>query len=325
MSAKHLGACSILATLAFSALTGCATARQCPAPALSAASTAHGMRTPYRAQAADGTCLQAFEWMPSTGPVRGVVVVIHGIRDHASRYEALAEALMGQGLAVYAQDHRGHGHSGGEHQRFESIAQLVGDVDVAVQEAKRRHPGVPVFLYGHSMGGLVATHYALAHGELLRGVVLSGAALELPPSVSDGQKGAARFFSAVLPGLPAQEVDDTEFVREPAAQAEMAEDPLIDHSNLPARSAAAMLDAIEDVQRRMEEVKVPLLVLHGTADKATSVEGSRDLSQRASSSDKTLKLYEGVYHDLLHEPERELVIQDATQWILARLPAETQG
>lgn len=311
----------VFAACIAAALGGCATARPCaegPAPAVASAQLA---LTTYCAKAADGTCLQAYEWKPR-GQVRGAVVIIHGIRDHATRYGALAEALGAQGFAVYAQDLRGHGRSGGDRQRFESIGQLVADADLAVAEAKRRNPGVPVFVYGHSLGGLIATQYALAHGAGLQGVVLSGPALKLMPSVTDGQKSAARFFSGVLPGLPAQAVDDTEFVRDPAAKAELASDPQIDHANLPARSAAAALDAIDDVQRRMDQVTVPLFIMHGAEDKATNPDGSRDLYARARSADKTLKVYDGMFHDLLHEPERDRIVHDVTAWISAHAGAQ---
>jgi lysophospholipase len=311
-----------LTTLVASLCTGCATVRPCSTTLPSAHRSESSVLTPYRVEAADRTCLQAFEWQAPSTPARGAVIVIHGVRDHASRYAALADSLAAQGLAVYAQDHRGHGYSGGPRQRFDSIEQLVNDVNLAVEEAKKRHPGVPIFLYGHSMGGLVATYYALEHGEQLRGVVLSGAALKLQPTVSGGQKVAVRIFGSILPGLPAQPIDDTEFVREPAAQKELAEDPLIDHSNLPARSAKAALTAIEGLEKRMEEVKVPLLILHGQADKATSVEGSRELAARAGSTDKTLRLYENVYHDLMHEPERDAIIAEVSSWITARLSKE---
>ncbi|HVE81849.1 MAG TPA: lysophospholipase [Myxococcales bacterium] len=300
---------------------GCAAARACSEATHAPPSTAAAAVRPYRVQAADGTCLQAYEWKPTSGPARGAVVIVHGIRDHASRYAALAEALAARGLIVYSQDLRGHGDSGGDRQRFDSMAQMVGDADLAVEEAKKLNPGLPVFLYGHSMGGLISTEYALAHGDKLRGLVLSGAALKLPPTVSDGEKGAARFFSAVLPGLPAQAVDDTQFVRDPAAKKELAADPLVDHGNLPARSAAAALDGIDDVQKRMGELKVPVLILHGSADKATNPEGSKELNARAASADKTLKIYEGVFHDLMHEPERAQITEEVVGWITARLGA----
>jgi alpha-beta hydrolase superfamily lysophospholipase len=319
---------ALLAAASLAAVSaGCAAARLCTEPARPPPSSAIVQVRPYKVESADGTCLQAYEWKPVGTPIRGAVVVVHGIRDHASRYAGLAEVLTAKGLAVYAQDMRGHGNSGGDRQRFDSIAQLVADTDLAVSEAAKLNPGLPVFVYGHSLGGLISTHYALAHGEKLRGLVLSGAALKLLPSVSGGQKGAARFFSAILPGLPAQAVDDTEFVRDAAAKKEMAEDPLIDHGNLPARSAAAALDAIDDVQKRMGELKVPVLILHGDADKATNPEGSRELKERAASTDKTLHIYEGVFHDLLHEPERAQIAAEVAGWITARLsgPGSTAG
>lgn len=312
---------ALFIALAPPVLVGCATARPCLDGTISPPAGSQLVFTPYCAKSSDDTCLQAYEWKPRSGPVRGALVIAHGLRDHATRYGALAEALGAQGFAIYAQDMRGHGRSGGDRQRFDSIAQLVEDLDLAVTEAKKRNPGVPVFLYGHSLGGLVSTEYVLAHGDNLKGFILSGPALKLQPSVSGGEKAAARFFSSVLPGLPAQALDDSEFVRDPAAKAELASDPLVDHANLPARSAAAALDAIEDVQRRMEQVTVPFLVMHGSADKATNPEGSRELYARAHSTDKTLKIYDGLYHDLMHEPEHDRIIGEVTAWILARTPA----
>jgi len=309
---------AVLAAALSLAAGGCAAARTCAATAHPPPANGNTVR-PYQATAADGTCLQAYEWRPASGQVVGAVVIVHGIRDHASRYAALADALTARGLAVYAQDMRGHGDSGGDKQRFDSLAELVADTDLAVEEARKRNPGVPVFVYGHSLGGLISTHYALAHGDKLRGLVLSGAALKLLPDVTDGQKGAARFFSAIMPGLPAQAVDDTQFVRDEAAKKDLASDPLVYHDNLPARSAAAALDGIDDVQKRMGELKVPVLILHGAVDHATNPEGSKELNSRAATSDKTLHIYEGVFHDLMHEPERAQIIQEVVGWITARL------
>jgi lysophospholipase len=276
-------------------------------------------RSAWRVDAPNELCLQAFEWKGSA-PVRGVVVVVHGLRDHALRYDPLAEAFVKQGLAVYAQDNMGHGRSGGDRQRFDSMKELVSHVDLAVDEARKRHPGVPVFLYGHSLGGLISATYALDHADKLTGLVLSAPALKLLPSVSDSDKSGARFVSGLIPGLRVQALDDSEFVREDAAKKELAADPLVDHSNLPARSAAATLDGIDAVQARFAELKVPFLVMHGTVDKATNIEGSRELTEKAAASDKTLKVWEGSWHDLLHEPEKQQVVELVTGWVAERLP-----
>lgn len=303
-----------LAVLAL--LAGCAGVQPCLDQGPFPASARAGVTlTTFHTAAALDTCLQGYRW-EGPGPVRGTVVVVHGIRDHALRYSALAEELAAQGFAVYAQDLRGHGRSGGPRQRWDSLGQLAGDEGLLLEEAARQHPGVPRFVYGHSLGGLVATHVALAHPEL-EGVVLSGAALQLLPGVSGGQQAAARFFGAVIPSLAAQEVDDSVFVREPAAKAALAQDPLIVHANLPARSAAATLDGLEAAQARFGELAMPLLVMHGTHDLATNVEGSKALVAKARSTDKTLHLWEGVSHDLLHEPEAPQVIALVAGWLSA--------
>lgn len=186
-------------------------------------------------------------------------------------------------------------------------------------EAKQRNPGVPVFVYGHSLGGLIAATYAWQRGTEVAGVVLSGPALKLFPNVTGGEKFGARLFGAILPGLKVQAVDDSEFVREAAEQKALAEDPLVDHENLPARSAAMGINAIETIQEHLSDIRVPLLIMHGTADKATNIEGSEALAAKASSSDKVFKRWEGLHHDLLHEPERNQVVAHVVQWVNAHL------
>lgn len=299
--------------------SGCATEKNCLAISIAPPANEHVTFTPYNVKASDSTCLQGYEWKSRSVPVRGAVVIIHGVRDHAVRYSALAESLTAIGCVVYAQDHRGHGNSGGDRQRFESIPQLVEDVRLAVMEAKKRNPNVPVFLYGHSLGGLTAATYALHHTDEVAGVVLSGALLKLPPFVSGFQTGAARFFGFLIPGLHVQEIDDQEFVRDSSAKADIANDPLIDHSNLPARSAAAGLNGLDEIQERMDEIFAPLLILHGKEDKSTTPEGSKDLYARAKSIDKTLRLYDNAQHDLVHEPEKHQVIHDVVTWIDAHI------
>jgi acylglycerol lipase len=299
------------------AVSGCASVTPClkelPGPA-----TENGVaRTATRVEAADQTCLQRYEWAAATSQPRGVVIVVHGIRDHALRYEALAEALSGQGFEVIGQDMRGHGLSGGTRQRWNSFDELVADLDLAVTAAHARLPGVPVFLYGHSLGGLLSFTYANAHPDSLSGLVLSGPALALMPNVTSGDKTGARLFSAIAPGLKVQAVDDTGFVRTAEGKAALANDPLVVHDALPARSAAATLDAIDLVPARMATLKLPFLVMHGTKDVATNIDGSRALEKGAASTDKTLKEWDDVSHDLLHEPERAQVIAMTVDWFVA--------
>jgi alpha-beta hydrolase superfamily lysophospholipase len=248
-----------------------------------------------------------------------VVVVVHGIRDHATRYAALAKTLNGTGLAVYSYDLRGHGSSGGYRQRFDSLEQLLADTDLLVQDARRKTPSLPVFIYGHSLGGLISTGYTLAHEPELKGLILSGPALQLPNFVKPAELKAARIFGAILPDLPAQPVDDTGFVNTPAALDDYMKDPLIGHANLPAASAKAGVEGITRVNAEMGKLRLPLLIMHGLLDRQTNIDGSRELNQRAASTDKTLVLWEGQFHDLLHEPDHDKVIAQVTAWLGAHL------
>jgi len=273
----------------------------------------------YRTSAADGNCLQGYVWEPADVAPGVVLVVVHGLGDHARRYGALAQALNAQGVAVVAQDHRGHAGSGGPRQRIDSVGQAIADVELAVQEAKRRWPDSKLVLYGHSFGGLLVTHLAATTSQPLAGVVVSSAALQRPSAVTDGQLAVVRTLSAIAPSLGIDPLDPVKVVREPAAQASLAADPLIAREKLPARTVATLLAGVDAVQPMLAAVRQPLLVLHGGADTLTPPAGSRALHERAASPEKTLQLYEAARHDLLHEPEAGAVIQEIVGFVTRRL------
>jgi acylglycerol lipase len=245
----------------------------------------------FRFNGTDGNCFQAYEWKQVGKPVIAVAILIHGIHDHARRYDQFALALNANGIAVYIMDHRGHGLSGGARQRVDSAMQLVGDVDLLVLEAIKRNGGVPLFLHGHSMGGMIAAHYAARNMRPLNGVVLSSAALKLPATASSGARTIVGVLSKIAPELALEPVDENLIVRDPAAR-------------------KTLLGGIVEIQTRMESITAPLLILHGTSDKVTEVDGSREMFARARSKDKVLKLYNGAFHDLLNEPEGAEVIRE---------------
>jgi acylglycerol lipase len=288
-------------------------------PSVGACATAapQAASTTYRVQAADGNCLQGHVWAPDAAPVRAAVVVVHGVHDHALRYAPLARTLNAHGIAVLAQDHRGHGASGGARQRVDSMAQLGGDVHWALKEAQKRYPGVPLFLHGHSMGGLVVAHLAAKSEIPLTGAIVSSAALKRPANASGGQIAVLRALSALAPGLPVEPINENLFVREAAARTALASDPVIDRENVPARTVAAVLAGIDGIQALMPSIQTPLLVLHGEADQVTDPEGSRQLAQQARAA--SLKIYPAALHDLLNEPEGAAVQQAIVDFVEARL------
>jgi acylglycerol lipase len=269
--------------------------------------------------ARDGVRLFEQVWRPVGATPTAMLVIVHGLKDHSSRYADLARQLVAKGIVVHAFDLRGHGRSEGDRVWVHDFEQYVDDLDVFVDRVRKAEPGLPLFLFGHSMGGAIVTLHAIDKKPPdLAGLILSAPALEL--DVAAPTRGFAHVASTLTPRLAIMSLDDDKFSRDPAAVKAMREDPLIYDDNGPARTAGELLNAVSEIQDRMEEVKVPLLLLHGTKDEVTSPEGSREMARRAGSKDKTLKLYEGYYHDLLHEPaaDRAKVSADLLNWIEAR-------
>lgn len=255
------------------------------------------------------------------GEPRGVLVVVHGLKDHGSRYAELAEHLAKSGFVVHAMDLRGHGDSSGDRVWVEKWDDYLSDVDTFVKHVQSKEGDKPTFVFGHSMGGAIVTTWALSRKPDVDGVILSGAALKPGPEVSSGLIAVTGFFSTVSPKLAVFELDDTKFSRDPKVVESMKTDPLVYVGNGPARTARELLGALELIGTQMEEFNYPVLLVHGAADVITPPEGSKELHAKAKSTDKTLKLYDGLYHDLLHEPERAKVIADIEAWLAAHAPA----
>lgn len=265
--------------------------------------------------AADGTKLFHQAWRPFAEP-RAALVIVHGLKDHSTRYAAAAEDLARHGYAVHAFDLRGHGRSEGVRVYVDTFGDYVSDVDTFVQRVRRAEGALPVFLFGHSMGGAIVTTYVETKQPELAGLVLSGAALKvnaLPFKIL-----GTMITDAIAPKAPVFQLDLSQFSRDAAVRRDNAADPLVYQEPAPARTAAELINAIERMRGRFEEVTVPLLVMHGGADEVTPPSGSRELYERAKSADKTLTIYDGLFHDLLHEPERGKVLSDMTAWMDAR-------
>jgi len=264
------------------------------------------------------TRLYEQSWRPRGEP-RAAVVLVHGLKDHSGRYQALAERLAQQGFAVHAFDLRGHGRSEGMRVWTDAFDDYVEDLALFVDHVRAAEPGRPVLLFGHSMGGAIATLYTLAKKPDLKGLALSGAALDV--DVSGAVVGGTRLINALSPNAEVFQLDLKLFSRDPSVVAAGAADPLVFQPPAPARTAAELLRAIHRIREHMEEMGTPLLVMHGEADKVTPPQGSRDLVERASSKDKTLKIYPGAFHDLLHDSDKEQVTTDLVKWMSDHAPA----
>jgi len=266
----------------------------------------------------DGTriYLRSWRW---TGTPRALVVICHGVNSHGGQYIRTAEQLTSAGFTVYALDLRGRGKSDGKRFFVKDISDYVDDVAATIRTAKLRDPGVPVFLLGHSAGGVVSSTYALDHQKELAGLICESFAFRVP--APKAALAVIKGLSHIAPNLPVLKLKMRDFTRDPAALSALEADPLTKNETQPAATVAALVRADERLEREFPRITLPLFVLHGTADKATVPAGSEMFARDAVSRDKTLKLYEGHYHDLLNDTGREAVLRDIMDWIERRLPS----
>jgi acylglycerol lipase len=265
---------------------------------------------------ADGLRIHVRSWRPDVPPA-AVVVICHGFNSHGGQYQHVAETLAAGGYSVYAADLRGRGHSDGERFYVEHIAHYVADLSATVKLAKAREPGLPVFVLGHSAGGVVSATYALDNEREIAGFICESFAFEVPaPKLA---LAAIKGLSRIAPRVPVLRLKNGDFSRDPATVQRLNSDPLALNERQPAITVAAMVRADERLRRDFPNMSLPLLILHGTNDRATLARGSQFFFDTAGSSDKTLKLYEGHYHDLLSDLGHDAVLEDIMSWLRARV------
>ncbi|WP_210529932.1 alpha/beta hydrolase [Rubellimicrobium arenae] len=257
-------------------------------------------------------------WLPQARP-RAVVVICHGVNSHGGQHAWTAEQLVSHGFAVFAVDLRGRGQSEGPRFYVEDITEYVADLRGLILIAKERHPGLPVYLLGHSAGGVVACTYVLDHQDEIDSLICESFAFQVPAPgfVLSAIKG----LSHIAPRLGVLRLQMKDFTRDPVALAALAADPLTSDEAQPAATVAALVRADERLHDSFGQITLPVLILHGTEDKATVCRGSEYFHEHAGSADKTLRLYEGHVHDLLNDLGKEEVLADIVSWIEARLPA----
>jgi alpha-beta hydrolase superfamily lysophospholipase len=255
-------------------------------------------------------------WQPDGNP-RAILVLCHGFNSHGGLYAWPAEQFVKQGHTVYALDLRGRGKSNGERFYVEDIADYAADVAATVKLAKSRNPGLPVFLLGHSAGGVTAAVYTVENQGELAGFICESFAFQAPAPgfVISAVKG----LSHLAPRLPVLKLKNADFSRDPKAVEAMNSDPLIANESQPALTIAALARADEKLMHDFPKITIPVLIIHGTADKATVPAGSQFFFDTVGSKDKTIKLYEGHYHDLLADIGKEEVMADIQGWVDKRV------
>ena len=256
-------------------------------------------------------------WLPADLP-KAVLLVVHGLGEHGGRYGNVVDYFLPRGYAMYALDHYGHGKSEGQREYVERFSDYTQTLKLFFDLVEAAQPGRPIFLMGHSLGGLISAVYLLDQQTGLAGAVLSGPAVK-PPRLSPAVLIVGRVMSVLLPRLGVQGLDSSGVSRDPAVVRAYVEDPLVFTGKMTARLGAETLDAMRRVQAEAGRLTLPLLILQGGADRLVDPTGAEQLYQAAGSADKTLKVYPGLFHEIYNEPEHEQVLHDVESWLAAHL------
>jgi alpha-beta hydrolase superfamily lysophospholipase len=255
-------------------------------------------------------------WLPE-GNVNAVLFIVHGLGEHSGRYMNVVNRFIPLGYAVYALDHIGHGKSGGARKHIERIGDYTGTLTTYYAMVKDRQPGKPVFLLGHSMGGLIATDYLIDHQAFFKGAVISAPPLTDNEGVSPAVIAMGKALAVLAPKAGMLSLDPRFISRDPAVVDAYIHDDLVCLGKASARLAAELLKTILRVHAEAGKITLPFIALQGTADAIVRPGGARWLFDRAGSKDKTVKIYAGLYHEVFNEPERARVLDDVESWLAA--------
>jgi alpha-beta hydrolase superfamily lysophospholipase len=261
----------------------------------------------------DGLQLYVQGWEPM-GNVRAVICLLHGLGEHCGRFAHLARFLLPSGYAVISFDLRGHGKSEGTRGHFPSIDVVMQDIDALILTARKRYPDVPVFLYGHSLGGILALYYVLRSKPDLAGVVVTSPGLRTALENQKVKIALARLLVIFAPSMTLPTgLDPRSLSRDAKVVRDYVQDPLV-HDRASSAFAVMALQAIKWIYQHASEFQPPLLLMHGTADRLAYCKGSQEFAAYVQ-GDLTIKLWDGFYHELHNEPENGEVFAYTLQWL----------
>lgn len=267
--------------------------------------------------------LYAQDWRPEGEP-KGLVCLVHGLGEHSGRYEHVAVYLTGGGYLLAAFDQRGHGKSGGQRGHAPYFQILTEDIATFLEESARRHPDRPCFLYGHSLGGSLVLEFVLRRRPRLAGVIATAPALRTafePPAL---KIALGKIMVRLWPTLSmSNEIDVQTLSRDTEVVTAYVNDPLV-HDRLTPRLGIGMLQSGEWILEHAAEVYLPILLMHGAADRLTSPQASSEFAARAGDH-CTLKTWEGLYHEIHNEPEQETVLSYMLDWLDRKLENRTRA
>ena len=249
---------------------------------------------------------------------KGLVIMLHGYAEHCGRYRHVIETFNQKGLSVYIFDARGHGKSPGERAFVDSYDNFLDDLDLLYARVRHRHD-LPVFLFGHSMGGGIALRFILTRQPKLNGVVLSSPLILLPDNTPKILQKISPLVSKLAPRLLTVSGPPNEQL---AANQEVGKsfgaDRQCYHGKVFARTGAELLRMTQDIRRDLEEVRESFLVVTGDDDQIVDPKGAEQLMEQAQSFDKKHIKYPGFRHEVLNESGWQAVAEEMTTWMLER-------
>jgi alpha-beta hydrolase superfamily lysophospholipase len=254
-------------------------------------------------------------WLPEGEP-KAILLIVHGLAEHSGRYMNVVNHFVPLGYAVHGFDHPGHGKSDGTRVYVERFEDYTDTIKIYFDRVR---PAKPVFLVGHSMGGLIAALYLLDHQREMTGAVLSGPAVKVPGKITPTTVLVGKMFSALMPRFGLLGLDAEGVSRDPAVVQAYISDPLVHSGKITARLAAEMLKAMQRISAQASKITLPMMIVQGSADRLVDPAGARMLYDTVGSADKEIKIYEGFYHEVFNEPERERVFHDVERWIEVHL------
>ncbi len=264
--------------------------------------------------------LQVFyqAWLPE-GEAKAVLPIIHGLGEHSGRYMNVVNHFVPLGYVVYGLDQIGHGKSGGAREYVEHFDDYSDTFTAYLKMVKQWQPEKPIFLLSHSIGGLIAAYYLLDHQAEFQGAIFSAPVVKVASHVTKMTVFMAQTLSLLAPSAGVLPVDPSTISRDPDVVKAYVDDPLVFHGKTTARLSAEMLRALTRVSAETGKITLPFLAMQGGADKLVDPDGAQILYERAASKDKTLKIYEGLYHEIFNEPERGRVFTDIENWLAAHV------
>lgn len=251
--------------------------------------------------------------------VNGVVIIVHGIAEHLERYDYVAEKIANANLTVYRYDNRGHGKSGGQRAHIEDFNDLILDADSIVEYAKSENPNIPIFMLGHSMGGFITASYGIKYKNKLNGQVLSGAATDPSFITNNLMKTLIKIINKIAPKMEIKNDLADIISRDLNVVNSYKADPLVLKKLTSRFYYEFIVKGIPWLYKQLDEYEYPCFVIHGGDDKIVNKQSSYNFIDKISSSDKEIKIYDKLYHEILNENERDIVIDDIISWLYARI------